>query len=72
MEKDSVVGTPCRFLYATLQYLFSDDQVVEESLKAASVWNDVKDKLHESALSLSGGQQQRVCMGNNNDSVIFF
>ena len=38
------------------------DQVVEESLKAASVWNDVKDKLHESALSLSGGQQQRVCI----------
>ncbi|MGM0215169.1 phosphate ABC transporter ATP-binding protein PstB [Enterococcus sp. AZ109] len=38
------------------------DQVVEESLKAASVWNDVKDKLHQSALSLSGGQQQRVCI----------
>ncbi|MFQ7235422.1 MAG: phosphate ABC transporter ATP-binding protein PstB [Enterococcus hulanensis] len=38
------------------------DQVVDESLKAASVWNDVKDKLHESALSLSGGQQQRVCI----------
>ncbi|MGX7197194.1 phosphate ABC transporter ATP-binding protein PstB [Enterococcus olivae] len=38
------------------------DQVVEESLKAASAWDDVKDKLHESALSLSGGQQQRVCI----------
>ena len=38
------------------------DQVVEESLKAASVWEDVKDKLHQSALSLSGGQQQRVCI----------
>ena len=38
------------------------DQVVEESLKAASVWDDVKDKLHKSALSLSGGQQQRVCI----------
>lgn len=38
------------------------DQVVEESLKAASVWDDVKDKLHSSALSLSGGQQQRVCI----------
>jgi len=38
------------------------DQVVEESLKAASVWDDVKDKLHTSALSLSGGQQQRVCI----------
>ncbi|MGM0237791.1 phosphate ABC transporter ATP-binding protein PstB [Enterococcus sp. AZ103] len=38
------------------------DQKVEESLRAASVWEDVKDKLHESALSLSGGQQQRVCI----------
>lgn len=38
------------------------DRVVEESLKAASVWDDVKDKLHTSALSLSGGQQQRVCI----------
>lgn len=38
------------------------DQVVEESLKASSVWDDVKDKLHTSALSLSGGQQQRVCI----------
>lgn len=38
------------------------DRIVEESLKAASVWEDVKDKLHNSALSLSGGQQQRVCI----------
>ncbi|STP85530.1 phosphate import ATP-binding protein PstB 1 [Enterococcus cecorum] len=38
------------------------DKVVEESLKAASVWDDVKDKLHQSALSLSDGQQQRVCI----------
>ncbi|CAI3449208.1 phosphate ABC transporter ATP-binding protein [Enterococcus cecorum] len=38
------------------------DKVVEESLKAASVWDDVKDKLHQSALSLSAGQQQRVCI----------
>ncbi|MDT2830832.1 phosphate ABC transporter ATP-binding protein PstB [Vagococcus carniphilus] len=38
------------------------DQVVEESLMAAAVWDDVKDKLYKSALSLSGGQQQRVCI----------
>lgn len=31
-------------------------------MKAASVWDDVKDKLHTSALALSGGQQQRVCI----------
>jgi phosphate transport system ATP-binding protein len=38
------------------------DQAVEESLKAASIWEDVKDKLNASALGLSGGQQQRVCI----------
>lgn len=38
------------------------DAIVEESLKKAAVWEDVKDKLHKSALSLSGGQQQRVCI----------
>lgn len=38
------------------------DQIVEESLMAAAVWDDVKDKLNKSALSLSGGQQQRVCI----------
>lgn len=38
------------------------DEIVEKSLRAASVWEDVKDKLNKSALSLSGGQQQRVCI----------
>nr|WP_314064356.1 phosphate ABC transporter ATP-binding protein PstB [uncultured Vagococcus sp.] len=38
------------------------DEAVETSLKAAAVWDDVKDKLNKSALSLSGGQQQRVCI----------
>ncbi|HEY9448004.1 MAG TPA: ATP-binding cassette domain-containing protein, partial [Burkholderiales bacterium] len=35
---------------------------VEESLKAAAIWDEVKDRLAESALSLSGGQQQRLCI----------
>jgi len=35
---------------------------VEHSLKRAFLWDEVKDKLHESALSLSGGQQQRMCI----------
>ena len=35
---------------------------VEESLKAAALWDEVKDRLNESALALSGGQQQRVCI----------
>lgn len=38
------------------------DEAVERSLKQASVWDEVKDDLHKSALGLSGGQQQRVSM----------
>ena len=38
------------------------DQVVEESLKWAGLWDEVKDRLHASALALSGGQQQRLCI----------
>jgi phosphate transport system ATP-binding protein len=36
------------------------DQAVEMSLRSAALWNEVKDRLHDSALSLSGGQQQRL------------
>jgi phosphate transport system ATP-binding protein len=35
---------------------------VESSLRAAAIWEEVKDRLHESALALSGGQQQRLCI----------
>ncbi|MGC4376945.1 phosphate ABC transporter ATP-binding protein PstB [Fictibacillus sp. Mic-4] len=38
------------------------DQIVEESLRKAALWEEVKDRLHDSALSLSGGQQQRLCI----------
>tara|TARA_R110002096_G_scaffold238581_1_gene430091 strand:- start:9694 stop:10467 length:774 start_codon:yes stop_codon:yes gene_type:complete len=38
------------------------DEVVERSLKGAALWDEVKDKLHESAYGLSGGQQQRLCI----------
>lgn len=38
------------------------DQIVEESLQKVALWNEVKDRLHQSALSLSGGQQQRLCI----------
>ncbi len=38
------------------------DQLVEESLKAVALWDEVKDKLKQSANSLSGGQQQRLCI----------
>lgn len=35
---------------------------VEESLKKAALWDEIKDRIHESALMLSGGQQQRLCI----------
>jgi phosphate transport system ATP-binding protein len=38
------------------------DGLVEESLKAASLWDEVKDRLHTSGMRLSGGQQQRLCL----------
>ena len=37
-------------------------EIVEKSLKRAALWDEVKDKLRQSALSLSGGQQQRLCV----------
>ncbi|MDW7738566.1 MAG: phosphate ABC transporter ATP-binding protein PstB [Bacillota bacterium] len=37
-------------------------RIVEESLKGGALWDEVKDRLHEPALSLSGGQQQRLCI----------
>jgi phosphate transport system ATP-binding protein len=38
------------------------DQLVEESLRGAALWDEVKDKLRESGTALSGGQQQRLCI----------
>jgi phosphate transport system ATP-binding protein len=38
------------------------DEIVEKSLKQSALWEEVKDKLHQSGLSLSGGQQQRLCI----------
>lgn len=38
------------------------NQIVEKSLKQAALWDEVHDRLHESALGLSGGQQQRLCI----------
>lgn len=38
------------------------DELVEESLRQAALWDEVKDKLQQSGLSLSGGQQQRLCI----------
>ena len=38
------------------------DEIVEESLPGAAIWDEVKDRLKKSALGLSGGQQQRLCI----------
>jgi phosphate transport system ATP-binding protein len=38
------------------------DEIVERSLRGAALWEEVKDRLHQSALGLSGGQQQRLCI----------
>ena len=38
------------------------DEIVERSLRRAALWDEVRDRLHESALALSGGQQQRLCI----------
>jgi len=38
------------------------DEIVEKALKQAALWDEVKDKLHQSGLSISGGQQQRLCI----------
>ena len=40
----------------------SMDDIVEQSLRRAALWDEVKDKLHHSAFGLSGGQQQRLCI----------
>ena len=38
------------------------DQIVEEALRGAAIWDELKDRLKKSALGLSGGQQQRLCI----------
>ncbi|MBI5033208.1 MAG: phosphate ABC transporter ATP-binding protein [Chloroflexi bacterium] len=38
------------------------DEIIEKSLRSAALWDEVKDKLHDSGLALSGGQQQRLCI----------
>lgn len=51
------------------------DKIVEDSLRAAFLWDEVKDRLNGSALKLSGGQQQRLCISRTlalNPDVILF
>ncbi len=41
------------------------DRIVEKSLKQAALWDEVKDRMNESAMGLSGGQQQRLCIARS-------
>jgi phosphate transport system ATP-binding protein len=45
--------------------IVNGDDIVETSLRRASIWNEVKDRLGEPAISLSGGQQQRLCIARS-------
>lgn len=56
---DNISFAPRRHGYRDKAYL---DHLVESSLKSAALWDEVKDKLHKSAMALSGGQQQRLCI----------
>jgi phosphate transport system ATP-binding protein len=56
---DNVAYGPRLYGVARKQEL---DEIVEHSLRRAALWDEVKDKLHQSGMALSGGQQQRLCI----------
>jgi phosphate transport system ATP-binding protein len=45
-----------------ISHRFGLDEIVYNALKQAALWDEIKDKLHQSAMALSGGQQQRLCI----------
>lgn len=70
---DNIIYAPKRLGIAMKKS--EQDAVVEQALKDASLWNEVKDRLNASAIKLSGGQQQRLCIARIlaiNPEVILF
>ncbi len=70
---DNIVYAPKRLGLAMGKS--EQDAVVEQALRDASLWNEVKDRLNSSAIKLSGGQQQRLCIARIlaiNPEVILF
>lgn len=57
---DNIVFGPK--IHGLIQHKDELDEIVENSLKKAGLWSEVKDKLHKPGTSLSGGQQQRLCI----------
>jgi phosphate transport system ATP-binding protein len=55
-------GPKLHRMYETKEQL---DAIVEDSLKKANLWDEVKDRLHDNAFGLSGGQQQRLCIARS-------
>lgn len=58
--RDNILFAPKR--HGRVRTKEEQDELVETSLKQAALWDEVKDKLDQSALALSGGQQQRLCI----------
>ena len=56
------VGAGLRVVGKKLESRGATDEIVEEALHRAALWDEVKDRLDESAMALSGGQQQRLCI----------
>ncbi len=61
MSIEDNVSAPARF-NGLIKGKTAERELVERSLRQAALWDEVKDKLHQSGTSLSGGQQQRLCI----------
>lgn len=58
--RENILFAPRR--HRMVKSTYEENELVEQSLRAAALWDEVKDKLEQSAHALSGGQQQRLCI----------